>query len=73
MTNAEFGILGHYNNELGDSPFERFFVGGDGMASFQLDGRETIALRGMKTVVYHQLREEQFTINSKWNLDIQSL
>jgi len=46
MTNAEFGILGHYNNELGDSPFERFFVGGDGMASFQLDGRETIALRG---------------------------
>ena len=46
MTNAEFGILGNYNSELGDSPFERFFVGGDGMASFQLDGRETIALRG---------------------------
>ena len=46
MTNAEFGILGNYNNELGDSPFERYFVGGDGMASFQLDGRETIALRG---------------------------
>ncbi len=46
MTNAEFGILGSYNSELGDSPFERFFVGGDGMSSFQLDGRETIALRG---------------------------
>ena len=46
MTNAEFGILGNYNKKLGDSPFERFFVGGDGMASFQLDGRETIALRG---------------------------
>lgn len=46
MTNTEFGILGNYNNELGDSPFERFFVGGDGMASYQLDGRETIALRG---------------------------
>ncbi|WP_456376123.1 outer membrane protein assembly factor BamA [Lutibacter sp.] len=46
MTNAEFGVLGNYNKELGDSPFERFFVGGDGMASYQLDGRETIALRG---------------------------
>ncbi|MDF1516676.1 MAG: outer membrane protein assembly factor BamA [Lutibacter sp.] len=46
MSNAEFGFLGNYNKKLGDSPFERFFVGGDGMASFQLDGRETIALRG---------------------------
>ncbi|MGV8946316.1 MAG: outer membrane protein assembly factor BamA [Lutibacter sp.] len=46
MSNAEFGILGNYNKKLGDSPFERFFVGGDGMASYQLDGRETIALRG---------------------------
>jgi len=46
MSNAEFGILGHYNKKLGDSPFERFFVGGDGMASYQLDARETIALRG---------------------------
>ncbi|SFS48312.1 outer membrane protein assembly factor BamA [Lutibacter maritimus] len=46
MTNAEFGFLGNYNKKLGDSPFERYFVGGDGMASYQLDGRETIALRG---------------------------
>ncbi len=46
MMNTEFGFLGNYNDELGDSPFERFFVGGDGMASYQLDGRETIALRG---------------------------
>ena len=46
MTNAEFGILGSYNSKLGDSPFERYFVGGDGIATFQLDGRETIGLRG---------------------------
>jgi outer membrane protein insertion porin family len=46
MANAEFGILGSYNSELGDSPFERFFVGGDGIATYQLDGRETIGLRG---------------------------
>lgn len=46
MSNSEFGFLGNYNSELGDSPFERYFVGGDGMAQFQLDGRETIRLRG---------------------------
>ncbi|UMB53506.1 outer membrane protein assembly factor BamA [Lutibacter sp. A64] len=46
MSNIEFGFLGNYNDEVGDSPFERYFVGGDGMASYQLDGRETIALRG---------------------------
>ena len=46
MTNAEFGFLGRYNKALGYSPFERYFVGGDGMASYQLDGRTTVALRG---------------------------
>ncbi|ARV08009.1 outer membrane protein assembly factor BamA [Polaribacter sp. SA4-10] len=46
MNNAEFGYLGFYNEELGHSPFERYYVGGDGIAAFQLDGRETIGLRG---------------------------
>jgi len=45
-TNAEFGILGFYNNDLGYSPFERFVVGGDGMAQYRYDGSETIGLRG---------------------------
>jgi outer membrane protein insertion porin family len=46
MSNAEFGFLGYYNSEVGDSPFERYYVGGDGMGSYQLDGREAIRLRG---------------------------
>ena len=46
MTNAEFGFLGFYNSEVGLSPFERYFVGGDGIAVFQLDGREVVGLRG---------------------------
>lgn len=46
MTNAEFGMLGTYNSKLGNSPFERYFVGGDGIQTYQLDGRETIGLRG---------------------------
>jgi len=45
-TNAEFGFLGSYNNDVGDVPFERFFVGGDGMGNFTLDGRDIVQLRG---------------------------
>jgi outer membrane protein insertion porin family len=46
MTNAEMGFLGFYSSDLGQTPFERYFVGGDGIAQFQLDGRETVGLRG---------------------------
>jgi outer membrane protein insertion porin family len=42
----EFGFLGAYNNDRGVIPFERFFLGGDGLGSYSLDGREAIALRG---------------------------
>ena len=45
-TNAEFGFLGNYNSDIGDVPFERFFVGGDGLANFTLDGRDIVQLRG---------------------------
>jgi len=47
VTSADFGLLGAYNNELGISPFERFYVGGDGLGGgYQYDGRQTIGLRG---------------------------
>ncbi|HRU59844.1 MAG: outer membrane protein assembly factor BamA [Bacteroidota bacterium] len=42
----QYGFLGLYNRNLGASPFERFFLGGDGLSGFALDGREIIALRG---------------------------
>jgi len=46
-TNVEFGFLGNYNADVGKVPFERFFLGGDGLGrNFTLDGRETIQLRG---------------------------
>ncbi len=45
-TNAEFGFLGGYNSAVGDVPFERFFVGGDGLNNFTLDGRDIVQLRG---------------------------
>ncbi len=45
-TKAEFGFLGAYNQNRGEVPFERFYLGGDGMATYSMDGRETIGLRG---------------------------
>ncbi|MBZ9786755.1 BamA/TamA family outer membrane protein [Psychroflexus sp. CAK57W] len=45
-TGFEYGFLGAYNNDRGIPPFERFFLGGDGLAGFALDGREIVALRG---------------------------
>ncbi|MCB9192396.1 MAG: outer membrane protein assembly factor BamA [Flavobacteriales bacterium] len=45
-TKMQFGFLGFYNKDLGAAPFERFYVGGDGLSGFGLDGREIIALRG---------------------------
>ena len=43
---GEFGYLGAYNSNRGVVPFERFFLGGDGLANFALDGREVVQLRG---------------------------
>jgi outer membrane protein insertion porin family len=47
-TRTEFGFLGAYNEELGVSPFERFYVGGDGLSGmgYMNDGRELVSLRG---------------------------
>ncbi|MDF4221344.1 POTRA domain-containing protein [Maribacter sp. M208] len=45
-SNAEFGFLGNYNSAVGDVPFERFYVGGDGLGNFTLDGRDVVQLRG---------------------------
>ncbi len=42
----DFGFLGAYNNDRGIIPFERFFLGGDGMGMYNLDGRENVPLRG---------------------------
>jgi outer membrane protein insertion porin family len=47
-TKAGFGFLGYYNKTIGQSPFERFVLGGSGLTGFVLGGREIIALRGYR-------------------------
>ena len=46
MTRVELGILGHYNKDK-RSPFETFYVGGDGTSGYSSTyATETIGLRG---------------------------
>lgn len=46
-TQAQFGFLGMYNKDVGQSAFERFKLGGDGMQGFDyLQGSEVISMRG---------------------------
>ncbi len=45
MTRFDFGLIGSYNKYL-KTPFETFYVGGDGMSGSYTYATETIALRG---------------------------
>ncbi len=45
-TSVGLGFLTTYNQKAGESPFERFYLGGSGLTGYALDGREIIALRG---------------------------
>lgn len=45
-TRAKFGLMGLYNSDIGFSPFERFDLGGDGLANFNFVGRDIISMRG---------------------------
>ena len=72
----EFGFLGAYDNARGVIPFERFFLGGDGLGSQSLDGREAIALRGYPNQSLQPINEngalsnDGGTIYNKFSLEL---
>ena len=59
MTRADFGLLGSYNKYL-KTPFETFYVGGDGMSGSYTYATETIALRGYDNGVFTPWRSEGY-------------
>jgi len=67
-TNTEFGFLGAYNQERGVPPFERFFLGGDGLGAYSLDGREIIQLRGYPNQSLSSV--DGNTIYNKFSLEV---
>ncbi len=67
-SHVEFGFLGAYNKARGIPPFERFFMGGDGLGAFSLDGRESISLRGYEN---NRLSpQDGNTIFNKFSLEV---
>ncbi len=78
-TNAEFGFLGSYNHDIGAVPFERFYVGGDGLGNFTLDGRDVVQLRGYENqaltpyitnAITGSLQQDGGTIYNKYSLEL---
>lgn len=48
MTRVMFSYLGHFNKDL-ESPFETFYMGGDGMSAYTSYGTDYIAMRGYES------------------------
>ena len=47
MTRVRFGYLGFYNDDIGPTPFHRFYLGGDGIPTgYMFDSKEVIGMRG---------------------------
>ena len=67
-THAEFGFLGAYNSDRGNIPFERYFLGGDGLQQYAMDGRETIALRGYENQSLSS--RDGSTVYNKFSLEL---
>lgn len=67
-THAEFGFLGAYNPDRGNIPFERYFLGGDGLQQYAMDGRETIALRGYENQSLSS--RDGSTVYNKFSLEL---
>jgi outer membrane protein insertion porin family len=43
----QLGVLSAYNSQLAVTPFQRFYLGGDGLTGYNnMDGRELIGMRG---------------------------
>ena len=71
MTRIEFGLLGAYNNNK-KSPFETYYMGGDGMSGYSTGyAEETIGLRGYEngslTPYYYEGRAyDRFTVELRY-------
>lgn len=60
---AKIGMIGHYNKDIGTTPFERFELGGDGIANFNIEGKDIVSLRG-----YEEGAVTQIGGNAIWDI-----
>ncbi|NOU46970.1 MAG: BamA/TamA family outer membrane protein [Bacteroidales bacterium] len=74
-TRVKFGFLGYYNSDIGVTPFQRFYLGGDGLSGYNnLDGREIIGMRGYTnesiTPLYYKDKNIGGNIYSKSTIEL---
>lgn len=69
-TEAKFGFLGLYNRDIGISPFERFELGGDGIANFNIVGKDIFALRGYEVGDVMEGTSDGLPIFNKYTLEL---
>jgi outer membrane protein insertion porin family len=72
---VRYGFLGLYNHEIGVTPFDRYYLGGDGLSGANnLDGREIIGMRGYAneslTPNYYKNKNTGGTIFNKNTLEL---
>ena len=75
MARAKYGFLGAYNTAIGVTPFERYYLGGDGLSGANnFDGREIVGMRGYgnETLTPNFWRSSNTggTIYSKYTLEL---
>lgn len=78
MSQVRFGFLGEYNSVVPPSPFERFKLGGDGMANYEfLQGSDIIGLRGYQNFSiipigtnYNETNNPGSTIYNKYTFEL---
>ncbi len=74
-TKFRFGYLGYYNSDVGTTPFERFYLGGDGLSGMNnFDGREIIGMRGYTnesiTPLYYKDKNIGGTVFTRYTLEL---
>ncbi len=74
-TRFKLGFLGYYNTDIGVTPFQRFYLGGDGLSGYNnLDGREIVGMRGYGnetiTPFYYKDKNIGGNVFGKYTLEI---
>ncbi|PID94287.1 MAG: outer membrane protein assembly factor BamA [Bacteroidetes bacterium] len=75
MARLKYGFLGSYNTDIGITPFQRYYLGGDGLSSYNnFDGRQIVGMRGYSneslTPLYYFSKNLGGTIYNKNTIEL---
>lgn len=70
MARTKAGFMGKYNNDIEITPFNRYYMGGDGMSVWGIDGRQIVGFRGYSNSSLTTDDKEGSTIFNKSTLEL---